>query len=567
MTLVTQLTASSAITSDDLFIVIDDPTGTAKAKKATGQQVLEFVEQSSSLNTSIQSLSASIATSNTSVQGLEQYDQETVHVDAVNGVDAVGRGTLLRPFRTINYAYSQVPSCANPSNSVYTTGSLSVQTFITEKLIFKLAPGTYTEDVVLGFKRARVALVGNGARIVGSVKMDVKKADFPASSLESLKAQYPAPWTGFSAQMSFEIAGDAGGGLEADSTTSIITVTGRTSIEFENGGVNYNWDTFYGQFYVSADNAALLGGLVMIHDNTVTSARAPGVVLEVESSKIGNADSGARTYCGYIPFGASTTVPSYGSMTLKAHNSTFASVLGPSIVLGEIDGCRVYDIDRTMSGSVTNGAIAGSTSTSYVGIVNTQFRNLGGVQGTSLYRIGQASGTRYKMDSVSYTTLAFSRGGTGVLSARTLDVTGTLNYDFLDDARSQFVGFTPVSYTVSGTVSSTQGHLAGIDTAVGLRKLTLNTFQTLTSTAAVTTSSVPDVVIISSSNATPVTGTLPFASGSAGRMLIIKKTNTVLPSEMITARAGETIDGSLTRTISPLETLRLMSSGSTWLVI
>jgi hypothetical protein len=549
MTLVTQLTASGAITSDDLFIVVDDPAGSAKTKKATAQQILDFVDQGSSLGAR--------------VAALEQYDQETVYVDAANGVDQIGGGTLLKPFKTINYAYSQVPSCANPSNTLYTTGSLSVQTFVTEKLIFKLAPGTYTENVVLGFKRARVALVGNGARIVGTVKMDVKKADFPALSLEAFKASYPAPWTGFSAQMSFEIAGDAGGGLEADSTTSIITVTGRTSIEFENGGASYNWDTQYGQFYVSSDNVALLGGLVMIHDNTVTTARAPSVVFEVESSKIGNADSGARTYCGYIPFGANTTIPSYGSLTLKAHNSTFASVFGPSIVLGELDGCRVYDIDRTMSGSVTNGGVGGSASTSYVGIVNTQFRNIGGTQGNSVYKIGQGSGTRYKMDSVSYTTLAFSRSGTGALTARTLDVTGTLNYDFLDDARSQFVGFTPASYTVSGTISSTQGHLAGIDTAVGLKEPAVSTMQTLIIAGNITIAPVPNVVLL---NGSGLTATLPFASANAGRRIVIKKTNS-LAADTIAARAGETIDGSSTRTLNALERVALFASGSTWFVI
>lgn len=549
MTLVTQLTASGAITSDDLFIVVDDPAGSAKTKKATAQQILDFVDQGSSLGAR--------------VAALEQYDQETVYVDATSGVDQIGGGTLLKPFKTINYAYSQVPSCANPTNTLYTTGSLSVQTFVTEKLIFKLAPGTYTENVVLGFKRARVALVGNGARIVGTVKMDVKKADFPALSLEAFKASYPAPWTGFSAQMSFEIAGDAGGGLEADSTTSIITVTGRTSIEFENGGASYNWDTQYGQFYVSSDNVALLGGLVMIHDNTVATARAPSVVFEVESSKIGNADSGVRTYCGYIPFGANTTIPSYGSLTLKAHNSTFASVFGPSIVLGELDGCRVYDIDRTMGGSVTNGGVGGSVSTSYVGIVNTQFRNIGGTQGNSVYKIGQGSGTRYKMDSVSYTTLAFSRSGTGALTARTLDVTGTLNYDFLDDARSQFVGFTPASYTVSGTISSTQGHLAGIDTAVGLKEPAVSTMQTLIIAGNITIAPVPNVVLL---NGSGLTATLPFASANAGRRIVIKKTNS-LAADTIAARAGETIDGSSTRTLNALERVTLFASGSTWFVI
>lgn len=393
----------------------------------------------------------------------EAYSANSVWVDPVAGVDEVGRGVLLKPYKTINYAYSQVSSLGNQANTSY---NANVEKFLTEKLVIRLAPGTYTENVVLGFKRARVALVGNGARILGTVKMAVAKADFPALSLESLKASFPAPWTGFNAQMCFEISGDAGGGLESDATSNVLTVTGRTSIEFENGGANFNWDTNFGQFYTYVDNAGLLGGMVMVHDNTVATARAPQVVLEVESSKIGNADSGARTYCGYIPFGAATTVPSFGSLTLKAHNSTFASVIGPSMVLGEIDGCRVYDIDRTMGGVVTNGAISGSTSTSYLGIVSTQFRSLSGVQGTSVYKIGQASGIpRYKIDSVSYTTLAYSRSSSGVLSARTLDLGAGVNFDLLDDARSQYVSFSATNYSAAAT--NTEAHLSGINTALG----------------------------------------------------------------------------------------------------
>jgi hypothetical protein len=421
-----------------------------------------------------QALSSSIDALDVRLDALEAYNGNVVHVDPVGGLDAVGNGTLLKPFRTINYAYSQVQSLGNSSNTTY---NANVEKFVTEKLIFKLAPGTYAEDVVLGFKRARVALVGNGARIAGTVKMDVKKADFPASNLEAFKAQYPAPWTGFSAQMSFEIAGDAGGGLESDPTANVVTVTGRTSLEFENGGANYNWDSNFGQFYVSVDNAAILGGVVMIHDNTVTSARAPAVVLEVESSRIGNADSGSRTYCGFVPFGASTTVPSFGSLTLKAHNSTFASVIGPTMTIGEIDGCRVYDIDRTMGGVVTNGSIGGSTSTSYLGIVNTQFRaiTVASQGGASVYKIGPTTGTaRYKIDSVSHTTLAFSRASNGILTARALDTGSGVVYDFLDNAGSQFVSHVPVNYTMSGTVTSSLGHFAGIDAALGAQTTARN---------------------------------------------------------------------------------------------
>lgn len=395
------------------------------------------------------------------------YNQNTVFVDSVNGVDAVGRGTLIRPFRTINYAYSQVPSLGNPSNTTY---NANVEKFVSEKLVIKLAPGTYTENVIIGFKRARVAIVGNGARIVGTVKMSVLKSDFPAASLEALKASFPPPWTGLSAQMCFEMAGDAGGGIEADASGNVILVTGRTSIEFENGGASYNWDTNFGQFYCYMDNVGLLGGMVMIHDNTITSARAPNVVLEIESCNIGNADSGARTYCGYVPFGASTTVPSFGSLTLKTHNSTIASVFGPTITIGEIDGCRIYDFDRTMGGIVTNGSITGSTSSSYVGIVITQFRSLTGAQGASVYKMGRATGTtRMKIDSTSYTTLAFTRSGAGILTPRVLDLGGGVSFDMLDDARSQFVQAEtspvfPANYTPAST--DTHSHLKAIDSTI-----------------------------------------------------------------------------------------------------
>lgn len=373
----------------------------------------------------------------TRLTALENFDGEAVHVDNVNGVDAVGRGTVLRPFKTINYAYSQIPAVSGA------TDLEKVTQFVAEKIVIKLAPGTYTENVQLGFKRARMALVGNGARIVGDAKMQVLKADFPVASLEGFKATNPAPWTGFSAQMCFEIAGEAGGGLESDPTANVLTVTGLTSIEFENGGANYNWDSQHGQFYCYFDNTALVGGFNMKHDNTVATARAPSVVVEVESSKVGSADVATRSYFGYVPWGASTTVPTYGGLTAKIHNSTIASAIGPKITIGEIDGCRVYDFDRTMGGVVTNGSIDGSTSTSYLGIVNTQFRAYSGTGiPASVYKIGSSTGNvTYKIDAVSHGTLTVGR---------TLDIASgrTVSYTFLDRAAGVLV-------VASGSLTST----------------------------------------------------------------------------------------------------------------
>ena len=396
---------------------------------------------------------------NVRVTAIEAYDKETVYVDNVNGLDQPGRGTLVMPFKSINYAYSQVPVVTGA------TDLEKVTKFVTEKIIFDLAPGTYTENVQIGFKRARMAIVGNGVRIVGNVKCKVLKADLPVASLESYKAQLPAPFTGTSAQMCFEISGEAGGGLEGDSTAMIVTVTGLTSLDFENGGANYNWDTNHGQFYSYFDNVNLIGGFNMIHDNTVATARAPAVVVELESAKVGNGDSATRSYFGFVPYGAATTVPAYGGLTLKAHNSTIASVLGPTLTIGEVDGCRIYDIDRTMGAVVTNGSVSGSTSTSYVGIVNTQFRAFSGAAGSSVYKMGATgSNVSYKIDAVSHGTLTVGR---------TLDVAAgrTVTYTLLDRAASVLVVPTGniSSVTVQAALEELQGDVDSINTSLATK--------------------------------------------------------------------------------------------------
>ena len=130
----------------------------------------------------------------------------TVYVDPTNGTDAPGGGTLGAPYASINYAYSQVTSLGAPANTIYTPG---VEQFVVEKLVFQLAPGRYAENVLLGFKRARVQLIGNGVQIVGSVTMRAVRADFPAASMDALKASFPAPYTGAGMLATFEITGQA----------------------------------------------------------------------------------------------------------------------------------------------------------------------------------------------------------------------------------------------------------------------------------------------------------------------------------------------------------------------
>ena len=385
----------------------------------------------------------------------------TVYVDPVNGVDSPNGGTLNKPYASINYAYSQVTSLGNPSNTVY---NAQVGQFVTEKLIFRLAPGRYTGDVTLGFKRARVQLIGDGVQILGNVKLSAVRADFPASSMEALKASFPAPWTGVSAQMTFEITGEAGGGVEADTSADPFVVTGFSTLAFEESafagsGLGSNWDNNYGQFNFYANKANVIGGMLIATSYTVpTTNGLPTSIIEIDGCTIGEASSPIRTYLGAVPFaylaspstwstgtvGTTNKAPT-GTITLKCHNSTLGAAIGPRLTIGEIDGCRIYDIDRTMLGTVDNGAVTGSTSTSYIGMVINQFRVYSGAGiPASQYQLGAATGTtRYKMDSTSYTTLAFSRSGSGVLTPRTLNLGGGVSFDFLDDSRS--LAYTPTT--------------------------------------------------------------------------------------------------------------------------
>ena len=429
-------------------------------------------------------LEARVSIAESDIVALEVYSKNIVHVDAVNGVDEIGRGSLLRPFKTINFAYSQVPSLGNPSNTSY---NANVGKFVTEKLIINLAPGRYTENVVLGFKRARVQLKGDGATIIGDVKTSVKLADFPCSALENMKASFPAPFTGVSAFMNMEISGNAGGGTESDQTSSVFVITGQASLAFEEStmagfGTGLNWDSSHGQFYAALDSVSV-GNWVVTTSYTANMSRAlPGGVIEVDSCNIAASSATYRMFFGAVPYsyltdfatwnvaskGTANLAPNSG-LTLKAHNSTFGNVIGPALTLGEIDGCRIYDIDRTMRGTVSNGSILGSTSSSYIGFVNNQFRVFSGSGDlASAYKLGQAVGaTRYKMDSVSHTTMSFNRSSSGVLTARVLDLGAGVSFDFLDDARSISVADPATNYTRSA--STVDASLEGIDNALALK--------------------------------------------------------------------------------------------------
>jgi hypothetical protein len=429
--------------------------------------------------------------------------------------------------------------------------------------------------VTLGFKRARVQLIGNGVQIVGNVTLAAVRADFPASSMEALKASFPAPWTNAGALTTFEITGAVGGGVEADATSDPLLVTGLSTLlfnepTFPGSNLGQNWDANYGQFNFYANRANLIGGQVIATAYTIpTTNGLPTCVIENDSCTIGEAASPVRSYLGAVPYayvtspstwnlgtgqatGAQTsttlqdttkawTVNQYagatvtltagtgagqtatvvsntataltisaawtttpvanstvysligttnkapsGVITLKTHNSTLGAALGPRLTIGEIDGCRIYDIDRTMLGTVDNGAVTGSTSTSYIGMVVDQFRVYSGTGiPASQYQIGSSSsGARYKMDSTSYTTLAFSRNSSGVLSARTLNLptsSGTATAGAATTITDTSKAFTTNQWA-GGTITLTGGTGSG-----QTRTVVSNTATAITVTPAWTT--------------------------------------------------------------------------------
>lgn len=528
---ITALPAAASVTLDDIVPMVD--IGTTTTQKATLAQILALAP------------------------GAVFAGALTVYVDPVNGTDAPGGGTLGKPYASINYAYSQVPSLGAPSNTTY---NASVGQFVTEKLVFQLAPGRYVGDVTLGFKRARVQLIGNGVQIVGNVTLAAVRADFPASSMEALKASFPAPWTGAGALTTFEITGAVGGGVEADASSDPLLVTGLSTLlfnepTFPGSNLGANWDANYGQFYFYANRANLIGGQVIATAYTIpTTNGLPTCVIENDGCTIGEASSPVRSYLGAVPYayasspstwskgtgratgtqtsttlqdtskawtvnqyagatvtltggtgagqtatvvsntattltvtpawtttpdGASnsTTPTTYsligtankapsGVITLKTHNSTLGAALGPTLVIGEIDGCRIYDIDRTMLGTVDNGGVTGSPSTSYLGMVVNQFRVYSGAGiPASRYQIGSSgSGVRYKMDSTSYTTLAFSRSTTtGILTPRTLNIptsSGTATAGAAATITDTSKAFTTNQW-VGGTITLTGGTGSG----------------------------------------------------------------------------------------------------------
>jgi hypothetical protein len=374
------------------------------------------------------------------VSAMEAYDKETVYVDSVNGVDEAGRGTMLRPFKTINFAYGQVQSAAT-----------DLTKWASEKLILSLAAGNYSEEVVIGFKRARVAVVGDGVFISGGLTVKMLKEDTPTITAGGL----PSPWTGDNVRATFEMVG-TGGGMEGGYVSKNIIVNGQVKLLSESWANASSWQ-FGGALshYVFMSNVQLRAGLISVHDSkSFTGTVGPNITAEIDSSSIEGGYFGAQP----LTAGANMLTATNHQFNIKAHNSQLKSTIGPRAVILEIDGCRVMNIDRTMGGAVAGSqdaaGVTAQDSSSYSGIVNSPFAG-------TVYKLGRTStagNVTFRMDANSYASL----------KGKTIDAgASTLLYNLIDKASAVAVQLSATNYVASE--ATVESHLSGIHSALATK--------------------------------------------------------------------------------------------------
>jgi len=423
-------------------IAIDGRLDTAESNISTLQGQMSTANSNiSTLQGQMTTVQNDIIALDLRVDYLEQYAENIVHVDAVNGVDAVGRGSIMFPYKTINYAYSQVSSAAS-----------NLSQWSLEKLVIQLAPGDYAENVEIGLKRARVSLIGEGVYINGTVTQTWQVSDIPYSGSPTAPiniAAIPAPYTNFPAP-TFEIA-SLTGGMEGGDVAKSIMIAGLVKIVTVPWASNSTWQqagTILGFFFTN--HAKFKSGFSVTHDiTTYPSSLGAAITCEINDSSI---EGG---YFGVAPFASGQQLTSSNTAcacTLKASNSQLKSTLGPRLSIAKIDNCRILNMDRTMGTVVTNGEITGQNSSSFSGIVNSPFAG-------SIYKIGRSSGATavfFKMDANSYADLQTKTIDTG---------TAAITYNLIDKASGVAVTDPATNYT--RTANTVEASLEGIDTALG----------------------------------------------------------------------------------------------------
>lgn len=213
------------------------------------------------------------------------------------------------------------------------------------------------------------------------------------------------------------------------------------------------------------------------------------------------------------------------------------------VAKGSIDSYLQLNIQNSSTGTSASSDIVatannGSETTNYIdlGINGSNYSGgvMGGANDSYLYNLGQnllvGTGTAAK-------SLIFMTGGTAQATNERMRIDGNGN-----------VGIGNNNPTSTFAVSGSRAYA----------------FTTKTTNYLATAN---DYCIICN-NAGAITISLPAASSAAGRVYVIKKISGLLNNVVIDPNASETIDGTLTRTLSlQYESVVIQSDGNNWFVL
>lgn len=307
------------------------------------------------------------------------WGTKILFVDPYRGEDIPEAGNERIPYKTLNYAFSQLPICPD-------TDEGAIQ-WLLEKIVFWCAPGVYTEggtysspnNVNIGMKRARVSVQGDGVLVRGGLnfKYDIQWVPGGWDYVTKYKPNQPFPYdvatSGGNPLPCFDLSGDTGG-MEGGHPDLNVLVSGPVKFLFGATGPNAanRWGTMFDYMYIMMDNVQLFSGVQIDFAPEETVLGSCFATLEVDSSSISGLNLGSNQ----------STI----SFNLKAHNTQLKSVIGPRAELMEIDGCRISGgLDRTYGGA-TGTAVTFRAPGTYSGISSC------GIPGT-LFNVGSGTGT------------------------------------------------------------------------------------------------------------------------------------------------------------------------------
>jgi len=335
-----------------------------------------------------------------------------IYVDPIRGFDVPENGSANCPYKTINYAYSQVPVVPNTQDGA--------DQWLLEKIVFWCAPGIYTEggtfnspvDAVVGIKRARVSVQGDGVYIRGNLafKYDISwvPGGWNYNTLYRPTQKFPYDATsGTSTLVCFDVSGDTGG-MEAGHASMNIMVGGAVQIQYGNtaGGPSNAWQAMFGPMQSQMSMIQTFNGLNIMAAPGETAVGNCSCTVEIDSSSI------VAVNGGFLGSSLAGT-----PLSLKAHNSQLRAIIGGYTSILEIDNCRIQGgIDRTYGGIAGN--ITFSNASSYSGIRDC-------ATPTTLWNIGNGTAsTIIYTDSMTTAKLATTtlNAGTGNASLYNYDV-------------------------------------------------------------------------------------------------------------------------------------------------